>query len=394
MADLNIVEKVIALEGVDLLRGLDPAQLASIAAIATEVRLPPGKVVLEPGKPLDALFVVLDGGVSLAKDGAEIHAAHQNEVLGAWALFDDEPMPVTATTIEDTRLLRISRDDFYELLSDNVEITTTVFGTIVKRFRKMVGAMSAGLTGEPLVEMQRQATLGRLLASVVHEISAPAGTILANRDTRASPAGPPGASARRHRVRPRPRVTHRLPRARTRRPACRGTRPPPDPQFEDHRARRRSRSADGKRQRDRRKRARSGEGAVPRPHRHDDGLRRAARGGMLPAPVEPGDTQPGHHAAQSIDAAGTVTAGTRLEGETIHIWIADTGHGIREEDKAKCLKQEFTTKPLGVGTGLGLSIVQRIVTGDHHGAIDSKASGGRGTTFHIRIPLRQQKEPR
>lgn len=139
MAELNIVEKVIALEGVDLLSGLTPDQLARIASIASEVRVAPGKVVLDPAKPLDALFVVLDGSVSLAKDGAEIHLARQNEVLGAWALFDNEPMPVTATAAEETRLLRISRDDFYELLSDNVEITTSVFSTLVKRFRRLVG---------------------------------------------------------------------------------------------------------------------------------------------------------------------------------------------------------------------------------------------------------------
>ena len=139
MAELNIVEKVIALEGVDLLSGLEPDQLARIASISTEVHCAPGKVVLEPAKPLDALYVVLDGGVLLTKDGAEMHTARQNEVLGAWALFDSEPMPVTATAIEDSRLLRISRDDFYELLSDNVEITTAVFGTLVKRFRKLVG---------------------------------------------------------------------------------------------------------------------------------------------------------------------------------------------------------------------------------------------------------------
>ena len=139
MAELNIVEKVIALEGVDLLSGLTPDQLARIALIASEVRVTPGEVVLDPAKPLDALLVVLDGGVSLAKDGAEIHLARQNDVLGAWALFDNEPMPVTATATEETRLLRISRDDFYELLSDNVEITTTVFSTLVKRFRRLVG---------------------------------------------------------------------------------------------------------------------------------------------------------------------------------------------------------------------------------------------------------------
>lgn len=139
MAELNLVEKVIALEGVDLLNGLQPEQLARIASIATQVSVPAGQVVLDPSKPLDALFVVLDGRVSFTKDGVEIHSAGQNDVLGAWALFDSEPMPVTATAAEDVQLLRIGRDDFNELLSDNVEITSAVFGTLVKRFRKLVG---------------------------------------------------------------------------------------------------------------------------------------------------------------------------------------------------------------------------------------------------------------
>lgn len=51
MAELNIVEKAIALEGVDLLSGLTPDQLARIASIASEVRVAPGKVVPDPAKP-------------------------------------------------------------------------------------------------------------------------------------------------------------------------------------------------------------------------------------------------------------------------------------------------------------------------------------------------------
>jgi len=138
MAELNIVEKVIALEGVELLKNLSPEQLSRIASIASEVKHPPGKVILEPTKPMDALLVVIDGAVELSRDGDVLHVAKQNDVLGAWALFDDDPMPVTATTLEDTRLLSISREDFYDLLSDNVEITASVFSTLVKRFRKLV----------------------------------------------------------------------------------------------------------------------------------------------------------------------------------------------------------------------------------------------------------------
>jgi CRP-like cAMP-binding protein len=139
MPDLNIIEKVIALEGVELFRRLSPEQLARIGAIARETRVPPRKTVIEPSKPVDALYVIVDGAVELARNGEALTVAHPSEILGAWALFgESEAMPFTARTLEDTRLLRIGRDDFYDLLSDNSEITSAIFSTLVGRFRELV----------------------------------------------------------------------------------------------------------------------------------------------------------------------------------------------------------------------------------------------------------------
>jgi len=138
MSELNIVERVIALEGVELLNNLTPEQLLRIASIAQEVKYPPQGLVVQPAEPPDSLYVILDGAVEIIRNGETLHIARQNEVLGAWALFDDAPMPVTAKTLEDTRLLRIRRDDFYDLLSDNVEIMASIFSTLAKRFRKLV----------------------------------------------------------------------------------------------------------------------------------------------------------------------------------------------------------------------------------------------------------------
>jgi CRP-like cAMP-binding protein len=139
MPELNIVEKVIALEGVELMGRLTPEQLARIAGIAREVKFAPGAMILEAGKPLDALYVIVDGAVELSRNGELLDTAGPNQVLGAWALFEeDDSMPVTAKTAEDTRLLRIGRDDFYDLLADNSEITSAIFSTLVKRFRRLV----------------------------------------------------------------------------------------------------------------------------------------------------------------------------------------------------------------------------------------------------------------
>lgn len=139
MSELNIVEKVIALEGVELLHNLSPEQLSRIGSIAEEIKAPPARVIIEAGKPVEALYVIVEGSVELARNNEPIAVAKQNDVLGAWALFDEsDPMPVSAKTLEDTRLLRIARDDFYDLLSDNSEITSAIFSTLVRRFRKLV----------------------------------------------------------------------------------------------------------------------------------------------------------------------------------------------------------------------------------------------------------------
>ncbi|HEX9637077.1 MAG TPA: cyclic nucleotide-binding domain-containing protein [Acidobacteriota bacterium] len=140
MAELNLVEKVIALEAVDLLAKLKPDQLARIASIAKQTQHRPGELILDAAQPSDALYVILDGEVAIDRDGETLHTAKQYEVLGAWALFDEDPLPVGAKAVTDVSLLRIGRDDFYDLLSDNVEITAAIFSTLVKRFRKLVEA--------------------------------------------------------------------------------------------------------------------------------------------------------------------------------------------------------------------------------------------------------------
>ena len=141
MSELSLVEKVIALEGVELLGTLSPEHLAAIAMIATEVQVPPGRLILEASKPVEALYVVLDGTVEVIRDGSVLDTAGQNAVLGAWALLDeDDPIPLTARAVSDTHLLRLGRDDFYDILADNSDITTAVFSNLVKRFRKLVEA--------------------------------------------------------------------------------------------------------------------------------------------------------------------------------------------------------------------------------------------------------------
>ena len=97
------------------------------------------------------------------------------------------------------------------------------------------------------------------------------------------------------------------------------------------------------------------------------------------------------NAGQAIEGEGRIIVRTRLEDAIVHISIADTGRGMTAEQKAKAFEAGFTTKAVGEGTGLGLSIAREIVVDRHGGAIDFESEPGVGTTFHIRIPVRQRR---
>ena len=135
---LSIVEKVIFLQNVDVFKEIPTEQLSHLAAIAEDVSYAAGEDVFKFEEPSDALYLVLDGKVRLHRNDQEITVAESNEPFGTWALFDNQPRVATATAVEDTRLLRIDREDFLDLLSDHVQITAGVMKTLVERLRDLL----------------------------------------------------------------------------------------------------------------------------------------------------------------------------------------------------------------------------------------------------------------
>lgn len=134
---LTVVEKVLCLQHIDVFHNVPTVQLAYLAAIAQEVKFAEGEDIYCEHDPSDSLYQVLEGKVRLHKSGHEITVAGDRDGFGTWALFDDEPRLVTATTLTDTSLLCIDRDDFIDLLADHVQITEAVLKTMVGRLRSL-----------------------------------------------------------------------------------------------------------------------------------------------------------------------------------------------------------------------------------------------------------------
>jgi len=95
------------------------------------------------------------------------------------------------------------------------------------------------------------------------------------------------------------------------------------------------------------------------------------------------------NAVQAIEKQGIIWISTWWRNTDISIVIQDTGCGIPQNTIRKIFDPFFTTKEVGKGTGLGLSIVYEIIK-KHAGTISVESDVGKGTTFTITIPIREE----
>jgi len=97
------------------------------------------------------------------------------------------------------------------------------------------------------------------------------------------------------------------------------------------------------------------------------------------------------NAADAMEGKGILTVKTGHSTTEVKITISDTGCGISPENLSRIFDPFFTTKEEGKGTGLGLSTSYGIIK-NHHGDIEVESEIGKGTTFIIKLPIKNSNE--
>ncbi|RRU03781.1 hypothetical protein EGJ34_19195 [Stenotrophomonas sp. 278] len=94
------------------------------------------------------------------------------------------------------------------------------------------------------------------------------------------------------------------------------------------------------------------------------------------------------NAQQAMPEGGRFTLALQpAEGDQLLLRVEDTGVGMSEEVRARCLEPFFTTKPIGQGTGLGLAVTVRLISAAG-GSVQVHSQAGQGTQVHLRLPSR------
>lgn len=92
------------------------------------------------------------------------------------------------------------------------------------------------------------------------------------------------------------------------------------------------------------------------------------------------------NSCDAMSGGGTITIRTAPSDGGVRLDFSDTGPGIPPEIRSRVFDPFFTTKAVGKGTGLGLSISHGIIE-RNGGRISVESEMGKGTTFSIELPI-------
>jgi CRP/FNR family cyclic AMP-dependent transcriptional regulator len=133
MAPMAHIEIIVLFQKVDLFNFCNPDQLVQLAGISSECAFQAGEVVYRRGDPTDALYCVVDGKVEIRSGQEGARLVGPAERFGVVDILSGRPRTANAVALSETRAIKIDSEDFFDLLSNNIEIVKALFRRLVGR---------------------------------------------------------------------------------------------------------------------------------------------------------------------------------------------------------------------------------------------------------------------
>ena len=129
---LNI-EKALILNEVDFFSGLTGALLSEIAAATEEMDIPAGQTVMAKGEQSSAMYIVASGLVRVHDGEKVIRELAERRSFGTRCVLDPRERSSSVTAVEDSLLLKIDHEVFFEFIAESPELAKRIIGSLCRR---------------------------------------------------------------------------------------------------------------------------------------------------------------------------------------------------------------------------------------------------------------------
>lgn len=132
------VDTILLLRSLDLFSGLTTRQLAELARVVGERTVESGEVVVQEGEFDAQMYFIVQGQIRIMKEDIPVNVLGPGEFFGEIAVFDGERRSASAIADGAVRLLRLDRQDLFEVMEEHPAIAVAICQTLSRRIRELL----------------------------------------------------------------------------------------------------------------------------------------------------------------------------------------------------------------------------------------------------------------
>lgn len=180
----------VLLKNIPLFETLDTSSLKKIKKLLIKEQFKKGKKIIKEGVMGDSLFILVEGGVEVVKGKGKtaerVATLKPFDFFGEMSLLENKPRSASIIASKNSTLLRLSKDDFEELMSVYPKISLEIMKTLSARIRETDMKLIADLTRkntelkrayrdlknvqDELIKAERLSTIGRVAGGIIHDL--------------------------------------------------------------------------------------------------------------------------------------------------------------------------------------------------------------------------------
>jgi CRP/FNR family transcriptional regulator, cyclic AMP receptor protein len=144
---MSLIKDVEVLRSIPIFAKIEPAKLKLLAFTSERLRFMGGDEICHQGEVGDAAYIILEGEADVLVDtpaGAlRVATVRKNDIIGEIAILCDVPRTATVTASTDVETLKVSKDNFFQLLTQFPQIGVEVMHELASRLHHTTQQLTA-----------------------------------------------------------------------------------------------------------------------------------------------------------------------------------------------------------------------------------------------------------